>query len=203
MAFLNQVLQLYGRRFERHTADSSAANCCASSYGCPSCSSLWESDCPCQAYFSITTSIHFPSVHRTRRDLQDDADFMQPRPRQRTLLPAQEMMHAEAARLVEASYGDVLLKTLGRCYETNADMYLGNPFESALVAMRSKTHAVKTHWRVASQSLKLMSVQQELERYERCGDSASLSGVRYCCRRVARMDRIFAMHTQRLQLNAF
>jgi hypothetical protein len=40
------------------------------------------------------------------------------------------------------------------------------------VAMRSKTHAVKTHWRVASQSLKLMSVQQELERYERCGDSA-------------------------------
>ena len=92
--------------------------------------------------------------------------------------PVQEMMHAEAARLVEASYGDVLLKTIGRCYETNADMYLGNPFESALVAMRSKTHAVKTHWRVASQSLKLMSVQQELERYERCADPAT--GWQWC-----------------------
>ena len=56
----------------------------------------------------------------------------------------------------------------GRCYETAADIYLGNPFESAFMAARSKTHAIKTHWRVASQSLKLMSVQQELERSERC-----------------------------------
>ncbi len=87
-------------------------------------------------------------------------------------------MHAEAARLVEASYGDVLLKTIGRCYETAADMHLGNPFESAFVAARSKTHAIKTHWRVASQSLKLMSVQQELERQERCAALKELRG--YC-----------------------
>ena len=77
-------------------------------------------------------------------------------------------MHAEAARLVEASYGDVMLKTIGRCYETAADIHLGNPLESAWLHARSRTHAIKTHWRVASQSIKLMSVQQELERHERC-----------------------------------
>ena len=92
---------------------------------------------------------------------------------------AQEMMHGEAARLVEASYGDVLLKTIGRCYETAADIYLGNPFESAFMQARSKTHAIKTHWRVASQSLKLMSVQQELERQERYAAATELCD--YCC----------------------
>ena len=84
-------------------------------------------------------------------------------------------MHAEAERLVEASYGDVLLKTIGRCYETAADIYLGNPFESFATHARSRTHAIKTHWRVASQSLKLMSVQQELERHERCAVRTSRS----------------------------
>ena len=99
--------------------------------------------------------------------------LMQPRRCQHDLQPAQELMHAEAARLVEASYGDALLKIIGRCYEISADLALGNPFESALVAMRSRTHAWQTHWRVASHGLKLMSVRQQLERHERCGGSAS------------------------------
>jgi len=47
-------------------------------------------------------------------------------------------MHAEAERLIEASFGDVLLRTIGRCYTHQAELYLGNFLQAGLAHIKEK-----------------------------------------------------------------
>jgi len=48
------------------------------------------------------------------------------------------MMHAEAERLIEASFGEVLLHTIGRCYQTQAEIYLGNFATAGLAHLKQR-----------------------------------------------------------------
>ena len=47
-------------------------------------------------------------------------------------------MHAEAERLIEASFGEVLLRTIGRCYSLQAELYLGNFVQAGLAHLRER-----------------------------------------------------------------
>ena len=42
----------------------------------------------------------------------------------------------EAAELATASFGDVMLKSIGKVYESQAEIYLGGFFEGNLAALR-------------------------------------------------------------------
>ena len=48
----------------------------------------------------------------------------------------QESMAVEAAELATASYGPVMLQTIGRVYKTQADILLGGFFDGGLTALR-------------------------------------------------------------------
>ena len=45
-------------------------------------------------------------------------------------------MAVEAAELATASCGDVMLKAIGKVYESQAEIYLGGFFEGNLAALR-------------------------------------------------------------------
>ena len=47
-------------------------------------------------------------------------------------------MHGEAERLIEASFGEVLLHIIGRCYSSAAEMYLGNFLEAGFAHLKQK-----------------------------------------------------------------
>lgn len=48
------------------------------------------------------------------------------------------MMHAEAERLIEASFGEVLLRTIGRCYYFHAEVYLGNFMQAGFAHLKER-----------------------------------------------------------------
>lgn len=47
-------------------------------------------------------------------------------------------MGAEAERLIGASFGEVLLRTIGRCYYFHAEVYLGNFMQAGLAHLKER-----------------------------------------------------------------
>ncbi|KAK9815321.1 hypothetical protein WJX72_001695 [[Myrmecia] bisecta] len=78
-----------------------------------------------------------------------------------------ESMQAEAAGLVMASYGSVLVKTIGRVYESQAEIFLGGLVDGTLAAMRSKGQSVKSQFAAASLALKVFQAQSQMEKLDR------------------------------------
>lgn len=56
----------------------------------------------------------------------------------------QESMAAEAAELANASFGEVMLHAVGRVYEAQAEIFLGNVITGSLAAIKSKGHTLKS-----------------------------------------------------------
>lgn len=78
-----------------------------------------------------------------------------------------EAMHAEAHMLVDTSYGSLLLATIGRTYEMQANAHLGNFFETGLASLRNKGHIMKSQLNIAKSALKVLGAQQQLEALDR------------------------------------
>lgn len=101
----------------------------------------------------------------------------------------QDAMQAEAAEMVEESFGKIILHTIGRIYTLQSAIYLGNFFEAQAAKMRqsvrikyhhltpavvpfvlhrvasmcSQGQAVKSHLNAANLALKAMHRQQQME----------------------------------------
>jgi hypothetical protein len=48
-----------------------------------------------------------------------------------------------AQQLAAASFGSVMLQTVGRVYQTEADIYQGNPLLGGLGKLRRAGHSIK------------------------------------------------------------
>lgn len=78
-----------------------------------------------------------------------------------------ESMAAEAAELANASFGEVMLHAVGRVYEAQAEIFLGNVITGSLAAIKSKGHTLKSQVQAASLALKVYQTQQRMERLDR------------------------------------
>jgi len=77
-----------------------------------------------------------------------------------------QSMAAEAQELVVLSYGEHMLKAIGKAYETQASIELGGTFEGGLVALRAQGSNIKSQWKAAKLALKVMQAQQNIGRLE-------------------------------------
>lgn len=101
-----------------------------------------------------TTTVHPPagSPRMTLAITSNTLDFYLPRrllhppthPPTCALHLRQDSMSAEAAELAAASFGEVMLHTVGRVYQAQADIFLGGLFEGSLAAIRAKGHSLRS-----------------------------------------------------------
>jgi X-domain of DnaJ-containing len=80
---------------------------------------------------------------------------------------AQESMRLEAESLAKASFGEMILHAIGRVYETQADIFLGNFFEGTVAAFRQKGRTIKSQFHAVNLAMKMLTTQQQLERLDR------------------------------------
>lgn len=73
----------------------------------------------------------------------------------------------EAERLAAASFGETMLHTIGRIYETQADIYLGGFFDGAMAKMRQSKDSLRSQFAAASAALRVFQHQQKVEQWER------------------------------------
>lgn len=59
------------------------------------------------------------------------------------LLLLQLAMTAEAEKLVGASFGETMLHALGKVYESQSDIALGNIFQGAMAKMRLQGDSIR------------------------------------------------------------
>jgi curved DNA-binding protein CbpA len=83
-----------------------------------------------------------------------------------------QSMAAEAQELVVLSYGEQMLKAIGKAYETQALIELGGMFEGGLVALRAQGRNIKSQFKAASLAVKVMQAQQNIGRLEAEADRA-------------------------------
>ncbi|KAH7622760.1 hypothetical protein Ndes2526B_g03599 [Nannochloris sp. 'desiccata'] len=77
-----------------------------------------------------------------------------------------QSMAAEAQELVVLSYGEHMLKAIGKAYETQALIELGGMFEGGLVALRAQGRNIKSQFKAAKLAVKVMQAQQNIGRLE-------------------------------------
>jgi curved DNA-binding protein CbpA len=77
-----------------------------------------------------------------------------------------QSMTAEAQELVVLSYGEQMLKAIGKAYETQALIELGGMFEGGLVALRAQGRNIKSQFKAATLAVKVMQAQQNIGRLE-------------------------------------
>lgn len=73
----------------------------------------------------------------------------------------------EAKKLVAASFGEVLLLTIGKVYETQADIANGGFFDGIAARWRQQGDAMKSQFQAASAAIKVYQAQQRLEQWQR------------------------------------
>jgi curved DNA-binding protein CbpA len=74
-------------------------------------------------------------------------------------------MTREAADLARASYGDVMLRAIGRCYEAQAAAARGG-VDGGLAALRARGRTVRAQFRAAGLALKVYQAQTAIGRLE-------------------------------------
>lgn len=90
-----------------------------------------------------------------------------------------EAMHAESNMLVETSNGKLLLDTIGRVYEVQADLHLGNVFQIGYASLRDRGHRAKSQMDIVKSALRVMGAQQQIEKLDmsvRNQSASQLSG---------------------------
>ena len=75
-------------------------------------------------------------------------------------------MEQEARQLATVSYGQPMLKAIGKVYETQAQIELGGMFEGSFLALRAQGRNIKSQFKAASLAIKVMQVQQNIGRLE-------------------------------------
>jgi curved DNA-binding protein CbpA len=83
-----------------------------------------------------------------------------------------QSMAAEAQELVVLSYGEQMLKAIGKAYETQALIELGGMFEGGLVALRAQGSTIKSQYKAVKLAFKVMQAQQNIGRLEVEAESA-------------------------------
>lgn len=75
-------------------------------------------------------------------------------------------MGIEAGSLAKASYGELLLATIGGVYRQQAEIAVGGFFEGSVAALRARGHAIKSQFNAANLALKVYKTQTALEKLE-------------------------------------
>eukprot|EP00891_Asterochloris_glomerata_P009342 jgi/Astpho2/9342/Aster-07279 len=78
-----------------------------------------------------------------------------------------EMMRGEAQELVKASFGPTLLCTIGKVYESQAQVVLSDFFTGGIARMRQTGHTLQSQLHAAGLALKVWQAQKELEAMEK------------------------------------
>eukprot|EP00887_Chlorella_sp_A99_P007866 scaffold20.g7866.t1 len=79
----------------------------------------------------------------------------------------QTSMAAEAAELVTASFGVVMLQAIGKAYTTAAQVHLGGVLQGNLVALKAKGAVIKSQFNAASLALQVYKAQTDIEKLDR------------------------------------
>ncbi|MEW5303952.1 MAG: hypothetical protein WDW36_006596 [Sanguina aurantia] len=79
-------------------------------------------------------------------------------------------MTAEAEKLVGASFGETMLHALGKVYESQSDIALGNIFQGAMAKMRLQGDSIRSQFQAASAAIKVFQAQQKIEAWQRESD---------------------------------
>lgn len=75
-------------------------------------------------------------------------------------------MTEEAAALSRAPHGPNLLNAIGKAYQSQAQIELGNFFSSGIASMKRQGRVIKGHFRAINYALKALHTQQELVQLE-------------------------------------
>lgn len=67
-----------------------------------------------------------------------------------SLVPHLVLQGINSQQLAAASFGSVMLQTVGRVYQTEADIYQGNPLLGGLGKLRRAGHSIKYAWGLLS-----------------------------------------------------
>ena len=78
-----------------------------------------------------------------------------------------ESMRIEAQELCKASFGGTILTTIGKVYERQAKMKLGNFFEGSVLALKGQGRSIKTQFKAANLALKVYQIQFGIENLEK------------------------------------
>lgn len=84
-----------------------------------------------------------------------------------------ESMAAEAAGLATASYGDLMLATIGGVYAQQAEIALGGIIDGSVAALRAKGQNIKSQFAAANLAMKVYKAQAALAKLE--GSEAAAS----------------------------
>ncbi|CAD7704560.1 unnamed protein product [Ostreobium quekettii] len=81
----------------------------------------------------------------------------------------------EATRLSKVSFGDTMLYTIGKVYEHQADIYLGDVFQSTFARMKQKGDTIRSYIGAAVSGVKAYKAQKRLEKWDEShqGEEAS------------------------------
>ena len=81
-------------------------------------------------------------------------------------------MKVEASELVNASFGGKMMGIVGRIYESQAKMRLGNFFEGRFVALKAQGRSLRTQFKAADLAIKAYMAQRDLEKVEKAALTA-------------------------------
>lgn len=76
-------------------------------------------------------------------------------------------MTEEAQKLATASFGEVMLITIGKVYEQQADIAMGGFFDGIAARWRQQGDAMKSQFTAASAAIKVYQAQQRLEQFQK------------------------------------
>ena len=77
-----------------------------------------------------------------------------------------QSMQAEAAELAKVSYGEAMLRAIGKAYETQASIELGGVFEGSFMALKAQGRNIKSQFRAGSLAIKVMQARHEIGKLE-------------------------------------
>lgn len=72
----------------------------------------------------------------------------------------------EASRLENVSFGKTMLYAIGRVYEDQANIFLGNFIQSSLAAFRQRGELIRTHFQAAKMAVKVLNAKRQIEKME-------------------------------------
>ena len=73
---------------------------------------------------------------------------------------------SEAQRLAQVSFGKTMLYAIGRVYEDQANIYLGNFIQSSLAAFRQRGEVIRTHFQAVKMAVKVLNARKQIEKIE-------------------------------------
>eukprot|EP00210_Caulerpa_lentillifera_P006346 g6062.t1 len=72
----------------------------------------------------------------------------------------------EADRLAQVSFGKTMLYAIGRVYEDQANIFLGDFIQSTIARFKQRGEVLRTHFQAAKMAVKVLSAQKQIERMD-------------------------------------